>query len=168
MNIMTQTCFRTVRGTLLSGVRLGFALAFSYSAGFALYAIIRSSWQIAVNLPFAEGLVSTLVANAFALVVAVLFFALLFGMVAALLQSITLVLVHGLARLVSAYRSPIVMAGLGLVVAGLVAGLLHLLVQHSVGSYFIALWPTGYFFWLGLPSLLFIGATTWIGWRSRP
>lgn len=166
MNTITQTCFRTVRGTLLSGVRLGFALAFSYSAGFALYAIIRSSWQIAASLPLAEGLLGTLVANAFALVVAVLFFALLFGTGAALLQSITLLLVYGLARLLSAHRSSLVVAGLGLITAGLVAGLLQLLVQRSVGSYFAALWPMGYLFWLGLPSLLFVGTTTWISWRA--
>ncbi|HRW09867.1 MAG TPA: hypothetical protein P5121_32420 [Caldilineaceae bacterium] len=166
MRSITQNCFRTVRGTLFSGLRLGLALALAYSAGFAFYAIVRSSWQIVASLSLAEGLIGTLMANAFALVVAVLFFALLLGTVAALLQSITLLLVDGLARLLFAQRSPIVMAGLGLVVAGVLAGALQLLVQRSLGSYFVALWPTGYFFWLGLPSLLFVAATVWIGWHA--
>ncbi|MEZ4863478.1 MAG: hypothetical protein R3C14_19320 [Caldilineaceae bacterium] len=165
MRYITQHCFRTVRGTLLSGLRLGFGLTLIYSAGFALYAIVRSSWHIVASLPVAEGLVGTLVANAFALIAAVLFFALLLGVVAALLQSITLLLVDGLARLLMAHRSPLVMAGLGMISAALVAGAVQLLVQRSLGSYFTALWPTGYFFWLGLPSLLFVGATTWVGWR---
>ncbi len=166
MKYITQNCFQTVRGTLFSGLRLGFGLAFLYSAGFLLYAVVRSSWHIVASLPLAEGLVGTLVANVFALVVAVLFFALLFGVVAALLQSITLLLVDGLAQLLLPHWSPIVVAGLGLMVAALLAGALQLLVQRSLGSYFAALWPMGYLFWLGLPSLLFVGATTWISWRA--
>ena len=66
MNTITQNCFRTVRGTLLSGLRLGFGLTLIYSAAFAFYAIVRSSWHIVASLPVAEGLVGTLVANAFA------------------------------------------------------------------------------------------------------
>lgn len=166
MNTITRNCFRTIWGTLSSGLRLGFVLAFMYSAGFLLYAVVRSSWHIVTSLPVAEGLVGTLIANAFALVVAVLFFALLLGIVAALLQGITLLLIYGLARLLLADRAPIVVAGLGLVVAALLAGALQLLVQRSLGSYFAALWPMGYLFWLGLPSLLFVAATTWISWRT--
>lgn len=165
MSYITQNCFRSVPGTLFSGLRLGFALAFIYSAIFALYAIGRSSWQIVASVSVAEGLIGTLVANAFALIVAVLFFALLLGVVAALLQSLTLLLVYELARLFAVHHSVIALAGLGLVVAGVLAGALQLWVQRNLGSYFAALWPTGYFFWLGLPSLLFVGATVWVGWR---
>ncbi|MCX6045134.1 MAG: hypothetical protein NT075_08470 [Chloroflexi bacterium] len=49
------------------------------------------------------------------------------------------------------------------------AWLVQLGQQHggfcSLGSYFDALWPMGYLFWLGLPSLIFVGATTWISWQ---
>ena len=64
MTYITQNCFRTGPGTLFSGLRLGFALAFIYSATFVFYAIGRSSWQIVASLSVAEGLLGTLVANA--------------------------------------------------------------------------------------------------------
>ena len=36
----------------------------------------------------------------------------------------------------------------------------------DLGIYFVALWPMGFLFWLGLPCLLLIGATTWLSWQS--
>lgn len=165
MSYLTRHCFRTVPHTVRSGVSLGFALVLIYSSSFALYAIVRSSYQIFAALPWAEGLVGTLVANAFALIVSILFFALLFGMGAAVLQSVTLLLIYGVAALLAARRSPRVMAWIGLITSGLLAGVIQVAVQRSLGSYFAALWPTGYFFWLGLPSLLFVWATTWISGR---
>lgn len=165
MKFLAQHCFRTFTGTVLSGAWLGFGLALLYSAAFALYALIRSSWQIGETLAVGEGLVGTLIANAFALLLPILIFALVLGLGAALLQSVTLVLVQGLATLLNPHNTPMRMAIIGAVTAGLLAGALQMMVEQSLGSYFAALWPAGYFFWLGLPSLLFVSATTWVSWR---
>jgi hypothetical protein len=165
MRFLAQNCFRTISGTALSGLWLGFGLTLVYSALFALYALVRSSLQIALTLSLGEGLVGTLVANAFALLLPILSFALLLGIGAALLQSVTLLLVHGLAALINPHLTPIHMAGIGAAAAALLAGAIQVMVQQSLGSYFAALWPTGYLFWLGLPSLLFVTTTTWVSWR---
>ena len=165
MKFFTHHCFRTIAGTALSGGRLGFMLALAYSAAFAFYAIVRSSWQIGATLAPGEGLLGTWVANALALLLPILSFALLLGISAALLQSITLLVVYGLAALVNPHHIPSGMAGIGAATAALVAGAIQVTAQQSLGSYFAALWPTGYLFWLGLPSLLFVGATTWVSWR---
>lgn len=165
MRFVAQNCFRTVGGTALSGVVLGFTLALAYGFTFVVYAIVRSSLQIVAILSPGEALVGTLLANAFALFVPALVFALLCGLGAALLQSITLLLVHGVAALINPHHAPALMAGIGLISASLLAGASQVAVQQSLGIYFDALWPSGYLFWLGLPSLLFIGATIWVSWR---
>lgn len=166
MKVLAQTCFRTIGGTARSGLRLGFLLALLYSAAFALYAVGRSSWQIAMTLPPDDSLLGTLVANAFALLLPILVFAFVLGVGAALLQCVTLLLVYGVAAVINPHRRAVGMAGIGLISATLLAAAIQLAVHQSLGSYFDALWPSGYLFWLGLPSLLFVGATTWVSWQQ--
>lgn len=166
MKFLTQHCFRTTGGTAQSGLRLGFILAWLYSAAFALYAIGRSSWQIAATLAPDEGLFGMLVANVFALLLPIAVFALVLGSGAALLQSVTLLAVRGMALLFRDHHTPAFTAWIGFVTALVLVGAIALTVPRSLGSYFDALWPSGYLFWLGLPSLLFVGATAWVSWRA--
>lgn len=165
MKFLAQHVFRTIGGTALSGLRLGFTLVLLYSAAFALYAIGRSSWRIAATLAPGEGLFGTLVATAFALLLPIAVCALVFGIGAGLLQSVTLLAVRGMALLFRDHHAPAFTAWIGFVTAIVLVGAIVLTVQRTLGSYFDALWPSGYLFWLGLPSLLFVGATTWVSWR---
>ncbi|MCE7986978.1 MAG: hypothetical protein DYG89_37875 [Caldilinea sp. CFX5] len=165
MKFLAQNCFRTIGGTVLSGLRFGFLLTLLYSAAFALYAVVRSSLQIVAILAPGEGLFGTLVVNAFALLLPIAVFALVLGSGAALLQSITLLAVRGMALLFRDHHAPAFTAWIGFVTAFVLVGAIALTVQRSLGSYFDALWPSGYLFWLGWPSLIFVGATTWVSWR---
>jgi hypothetical protein len=165
MTFFAQRCFHTVRGTGVSGAILGFTLAVAFGAVFALYAILRSSLQIALILSAGEGLWATLAANAFSLLIPILSFTLLLGIVAALLQSMALLLVYGFTALLNPYRSPARAAWIGLITAVILASGVQFAIQRRLGIYFDALWPMGYLFWLGLPSLIFVGATTWISWQ---
>jgi hypothetical protein len=155
----------TARGAAGHGARLGFGLALLYGFAFALYAIVRSSLQIKAILTPGAGLFGTLAANALAILMPALGFALLLGMLAAVIESVTLLLVYGLSTLLNLQQSPARAAWIGLITAGIMAGALQLFMQRSLGSRFDALWPSGYLFWLGLPCLIFVGATTWISWR---
>jgi hypothetical protein len=47
-------------------------------------------------------------------------------------------------------------------VFGGLAVLIYLLAYYGMGVYFAQLGPTGYVFWFGLPSLIFITVNTWV------
>lgn len=162
MTFFAQSSFRTARGTTVRGAILGFILALAFGCGFTAYAIARSSLQIILILSPKEGLYGTLVANAFGILLPALSFTLVLGVGAAMLQSIALLFVHGVTSLINPHQSPRRAAWIGLLTAGLLASAVQLMVKYSLGIYFEALWPTGYFFWLGLPSLIFVGVTTWL------
>lgn len=166
MKSLAQTCFRSLRGTAWSGVRLGFGLVGGYSLLFLVYAIIRSSLQIMTSLSAREGLVGTLIANAFALLMAVLGFALLFGVIAAIAECVLLLIIYGLSALLNPGHLQGRAAWIGLLVTASPALALVIFVQQQLGIYFVALWPMGFLFWLGLPCLLLIGVTTWLSWQS--
>lgn len=166
MKALTQTCFRSLRGTAWCGITVGFSLVLGYSLLFLVYAIGRSSVQITASLSVREGLVGTLIANAFALLMAVLGFALLFGVIAALGEALLLLIIYGLSALFNPQQLPGRAAWIGLIATGMPAVALLLFVQQTLGIYVAALWPAGFFFWLGLPCLLFIGATTWLSWQG--
>jgi len=166
MTPVAQNCFRTVRSTAWCGVRLSFSLVLGYSLLFLVYAIVRSSLEIGASLAPTEGRLSLLLANAFALLVAVLGFALLMGAIAAICAVVVLLLVYGVSALLNPQRSPVRAAWIGLFTTSISAAALVVFIQQSLGIYFAALWPTGFLFWLGFPCLLFVAATTWISWQS--
>ena len=146
------------------GARFGFLLALVYGALFALYAIVRSGWQIVTTLPPGAGMLGTLAANTAAIAFAALWVTLMFAVVAAAVGAVTMAVAHGLASLLRLQGSPIGRVTLGVLVAlVLVAGLQWIVIQ-AVGRYGSAFWPAGYWFWLGLPSLLFVIG---MGWVSR-
>jgi hypothetical protein len=152
-------------GAALRGALLGLALTLAYGLAFALYAIVRSSLQIVAVLPPDEGLLGTLVANALSILVPTIVVALLLAAIPAILEAIVLVAIYRLCLSLRgegmAGRSAIV----GLVVSLLVTVVIHLLGWRATGAYFAALWPMGYLFWLGLPSMIFVTMNTWAGWR---
>ncbi len=166
MTRVTQRCFCTVRGTAWCGVCGGMGLALGYSLLFLIYAIVRSSLQIGASVALGEGLFGTLLANAFALFMAVLGFALLFGVIAAISEGAILLLVYAVLIRFNPQHSPVRAAWIGLFTASIPAVALVIFIQQSLGSYFAALWPTGFFFWLGFPGLLFVGMTTWLSWQG--
>ena len=151
---------------IADGVKLGFCLAVVYGCAFLFYSIVRSSLQIMAVLSPGELLEGTLLANTFALLAPTFFFVLIFGIVAGVLQSLALLLVRGFTALVPNSCSPVVAALLGFITATGFVTAIHIAAQRMLGIYFAALWPAGYLFWLGLPSLIFIGATTWVSWWS--
>lgn len=167
MTFLSPPRYGTARQVAVCGLFWGFGLALAYGASFALYAIIRSSSQIALVLADSTALWGTLVANALSILLASLLFALLLGIGAAVLQSIALLFVYAVAPFLNSHHASGRGAWIGLCVSGILACALHFVVQRSLGSYFAALWPAGYFFWLGLPSLLFMGTTSWLSWRFR-
>lgn len=166
MKLISQNCLRSVRGTALSGLTVGFALALSYSLVFALYAIVRSSLQIGSALTWREGLMGTLLANALAILAPVVVFALLLGTVAAIITSLALLLVHGLSTYFNPRHDVHRAVWIGFISAGSLTCGLILFAQQSLGIYFAALWPAGFLFWLGLPCLLFVITVTWLSWRA--
>jgi hypothetical protein len=145
--------------------RLGFMAALAYGLAFAVYAIVRSSLQIGAILSPADGSFGTLVANVFAILMPTLSFVLLLGIGAALIEWVTVLLVYGLTALINPQRSLVRAAWIGFVTAGILTGAFQFSIQSSLGSYFDALWPAGYLFWLGLPCLIFVGVTAWISWQ---
>ena len=149
------------------GAAVGFISALIYGAVATLYVILRSSAQILGVLSPAEGLWGTLVANAFGVVWPCLVITLLLGLLAAVIESVAFLIIHGLSLAFSDQRSPSWMAAIGFVVAGGLALLVNFLIVSGISTYWSAFWPQGYLFWLGLPSLIFIGTTTWLCWQGE-
>lgn len=161
---LRQNCFRTVRGTAFSGLLLGLSEVLIYGLVFGIYATVRSSIQIGRVLALQEGLVGTLLANALSLFMAILMFTLLLGIGAAIIEAITLLLVYALSALFNPQGFQTRGLWIGLTTSGVLVAVILGLVQQSLGIYFAALWPSGYFFWLGLPSLLFMSVNGWLSW----
>ncbi|MBX3015144.1 MAG: hypothetical protein KF832_26735 [Caldilineaceae bacterium] len=159
---------RSRRGwqALRLGLGVGFRVAVCYGAAFLVYAILRSSFQIGAVLTVHEGLVGTLIANAFALAIAVLGATLLLGGIAALVEGLIVCLVYALSAWFNTQHSPRRAAWIGFFCAALPVVILVLFLRYQLGIYFRALWPTGFFFWLALPGLLLISTTTWLSSRQ--
>jgi hypothetical protein len=158
---------RTWGTAAYSGARLGFISALVYGGLATLYIILRSSFRILGVLSPAEGLLGTLLANAFGVLWPCLVTTLLLGALAAILGVAAFSVIYGLSSVLNRRRSPGRAAAIGLLVTGSLATLVNLLVVGGIGTYWGAFWPQGYFFWLGLPSLVFIGTTTWLCWRAE-
>lgn len=149
------------------GAAAGFFSALIYGAVATLYVILRSSAQILGILSPAEGLWGTLVANAFGVVWPCLVITLLLSLLAAVIESVTFLIIHGLSLALNGQKSPFRMAAIGFLVSGGLALLVNFLIVSGISTYWSAFWPQGYLFWLGLPSLIFIGTTTWLCWQDE-
>jgi hypothetical protein len=149
------------------GAAVGFSSAIVYGAVATLYIILRSSVQIIGVLTPAEGLWGTLVANALSIVWPCLVTMLLLGLLAAVIETVAFLMIYGLSLILIGQRSPFRMAAIGFVVSGILALLVNFLVVQGISAYWGAFWPMGYLFWLGLPSLIFIGTTTWLCWQGE-
>lgn len=149
--------------SVLLAILLVVALAYGYL--FAIYGIIYSSLPI-LRMPV-NGLIGTLLTNADSVLIGSAFFAILFGIVAALVQSVALGLVYAFSRFVNRANSPNRGAWIGLCVSlGLIV-VIQLLFHAGSELLLRLFWQSSYLFWWGLPSLIFVALTTWIGWKVR-
>lgn len=148
------------------GAAAGFISALFYGAVATLYITLRSSAQILGVLSPAEGLWRTLAANAFGIIWPCLVTTLLLGVLAAIIETVAFFIIHGLSLILKGQRSPTQVAVIGFAVSASLAFLVNFLVVGSISTYWSAFWPIGYLFWLGLPSLIFIGTTTWLCWQE--
>jgi hypothetical protein len=149
------------------GAAVGFLSTLLYGTVVTLYIILRASAQILEVPSPAEGLLGTLVANAFSIVWPCLVTTLLLGLLAAIIETTAFLIIYGLSLMLNGWRLPSQGAAIGFMVAGSLAFLVNFLVMRGIGAYWGAFWPQGYLFWLGLPSLIFIGTTTWLCWQQE-
>jgi hypothetical protein len=91
----------------------------------------------------------------------------LLGVLAAVIETAAFLIIYGLSLALNGRRTPSRAAAIGLLVAGSLAALVNILVVRGISAYWGAFWPQGYFFWLGLPSLMFIGTTAWLCWQGE-
>jgi hypothetical protein len=149
------------------GATIGFTSALVYGALATLYIILRSSLQILGVLSPAEGLLGTLLANAVSVLWPCLVTTVLLGVLAAVIETAAFSIIFGLSLPLKAHGSPGRAAAIGLLVSGGLAVLVNLSVGRGISAYWGAFWPQGYLFWLGLPSLIFMGTTTWLCWQGE-
>ena len=149
------------------GAAAGFISAMVYGGVTTLYIILRSSAQILGVLSPAEGLWGTLVATALSIIWPCLVTTLLLGLLAAVIEMGAFVIIYGLALALNGWRSPARLVAIGFIVAGNLVLPVNFLVVQGIGAFWDAFWPMGYLFWLGLPSLIFIGTTTWLCWQDE-
>jgi hypothetical protein len=162
---MTSPSFQdSKKGIILWGALLGFAAALCYGFLYSLYAILRSSLQIAYVLTPMEGLAGALAANAFSILVSGFVFALIFSIPAFLIEGGTTILIINLLPVYNPSRSPVHAISLGGIIAALFVAGISVLVRHATVDY-PAFFPHGYTAWVGIPCLIFILLNSWISWR---
>jgi hypothetical protein len=158
-NFSCKTYFQAIQ----SGAALGLAAALVYGMGFVIYGILRTStWIIAHP---ANELFPTLLANAVSVVIGAMFFAVLFGLFAAVFQAVTLALVFGLTRRIPPASNSPMRAMIGLVVSG---GLfLTLLILFHGGPQIMTqvFWNQSFIFWFGMPGAVYVLMNTLLGNR---
>jgi hypothetical protein len=163
MKLFDVTQMRTLRGATLQGLALGFKLAMLYWLVSAVLVILRTSLHILASLGWAEGLLMTLLANAVSILAGTLLIGLILGLVAAPFSLAVVLLLRALLPRLGG-RPPLA-ALAGVVLSGALVLLLSLLFRQALGSHFGAMWPNGYLFWLGLPGMIFMAASGYLGWQ---
>jgi len=148
----------------LLGAEMGLMLAVIYGFAFTAYACLRSSLRILDVLAPSDKVFGTLLANAASIVVPLFVVALLLGALAALIQAATAPLVYWLELLLNPDLSPLRGALIGLVISGLVVFVLDWRLRASKGYLRAILGQSGYVFWFGLPGLIYILISAWLGW----
>ena len=156
------SCHSLFQSALL-GAALGFAAALTYGYIFVLYGMLRVLSRI-LQTPVND-LYFTLAANAVAILIGSIFFAIGAGLFAALLQAVTLALLYMLSRRLNLNHSALRGAWIGLVVSLILILTVQVLFYSAGGLLVQVLWRQSYLFWWGLPGLVYIAMTTWIGWK---
>jgi len=145
------------------GALLGFCAALVYGILFVVYGIARTSLVI-LSSP-ANELLPTLLANSLSVLIGAMFFAVVFGLFAALFQALTLTLIFFVHKAVAAYNLPRKGELVGLVVAVILFAGLLLLFQGSPRILFQVFWNQSFVFWFGLPGMIYLLMNVWLGRR---
>lgn len=148
------------------GAQVGFWSAMVYGATVTFLIVLRSSLQIGRVLSLDEGLLGTLVANAFSVFWPCLITTLLLGAVAALLGMMAFGIIYALCQTGHRQRTPVQTVAIGFGVSALMVLLVNVSVIQVLGGFWDVFWPQGYLFWVGMPSLVFVAATTWVSRRN--
>ena len=148
----------------LLGAKMGLMLAVIYAFAFAAYACLRSSLRILDVLTPTDRLFGTLVANAASIVVPSFVIAVLLGIIAAIIQSVTVLLVYWLALPLNPELLPLRGALIGLVISGFIVFILDWRLRAGKGYLHSIVGQSGYVFWFGLPCLVYVATSAWVGY----
>jgi hypothetical protein len=129
--------------------------------------VIRSTIQAAPGLD-ADMALPTLLASGLSILTAGVFSSTSFGLFGALLGAICLTLARWISRAANPGGEPQRNAWIGAGVAAVLTTALNLAFINLTGAYFAALWPFGWLFWIGLPSLLLVIVIAWAAQKNRP
>jgi hypothetical protein len=140
------------------GATLGFTAALIYGLSYSLLGTFLTTSTVLKNAQI--DVLPTIFANALSVFIGAMFFAITFGLLAAIIQGLAFCLVAALAgKKLLGWVTP---QGkwLGLGVSFIFSALIHLLIFFSPSIIFQVFWKLSYGFWLGIPCLIFIGLTT--------
>ncbi|GEM_PF-4964828 len=165
MNQTNPSCFHTAAASFRCGAMLGFLAALVYGVAFAIYAILRSSFQIlSVSLP-PRFLPGTLGANAVSILIAAVSISLLASIIPTLIQALTTFILYHLSALSNPHRTPVKAISLGIGISACISLIIGILFRQTTASYYPAFLPWGYLVWIGLPILIYICLSVWISWK---
>jgi hypothetical protein len=169
MNANQAVSHPTGRAVARAGAAVGVGLTFAYALTFALYAIVRSSWTIWRWTPPDLGKLEALAANAASIVVASVASAGLLAVVVALLSMGTALVMAWALATWNAHQSTGRAILMGAATALVVVVVGQFTLSWALGRSLFSFGAATYLFWIGLPSLLYVGAGGVLArWLTQP
>lgn len=160
----TSTCTSGFQAALL-GAAFSFTAALAYAFLFVIVSAVRVATHILAVA--SESTAGTLAATSAGIFISSIFIALLLGTLAAAIQAVTLVIQYYLTPLLNREHSPMRGAAIGFAASALLALALQLLFRSGPDILVRIFWQYSYPFWIGLPTLIYLSISTWLGWKLR-
>jgi hypothetical protein len=163
MNTQAFQADPTIGRCARAGVRVGVRAALAYAALFIIYAIVRSSGAIAGAGEIDAGVLPTMAGNALSLVFAATSITTLILVPVSILGALTGVLCYGIHRIPRWRNYSYVGSAAGVAAAALLLGGIGLSASDLMGGSMREHSPETWWFWFGLPGLIWITMAGVIG-----
>jgi hypothetical protein len=149
-----------------AGAVLGTKLALLYSGAFILVAAIRYGYDL-FSLHLSNGFWSLLAAGALSLAASALAIGLVMSVIAGGIGAATALCAAGAVHLWRAQMARTSVTAVALLVAAAVAAALHYAFWRTGLLAAASLFSSAYWFWLGLPTVIYLLAAGWAGHRGE-
>jgi hypothetical protein len=147
------------------GATSAFTAALLYGLLYSLIGAFLTTGTVLKNMQM--DVLPTIFTNALSVFIGAMFFAITFGLQAAIIQGLAFFVVAALTGKKLFGRQAILARWIGLGISLFFSLLIHLIILVSPSIVYQVFWKLSYVFWLGIPCLIFIGLTTFFSGKFQ-